>query len=270
MLILVGLILSIGVSLATYFCSNLANYSPWYLFLLIPFVITYFVLYLNVYWLIVLISIGPYRNKDFPGKVNMWCLFHVRLVASFCVALQGIVVRKRNFKKIPKQASLILFNHISDYDPWVLYKVMGGRYAFVGKYALRNIPMVRSLSSSIGTLYVENNNPELNYKMVDMAVDYISNQNTSVVIAPEGTRNFDGKLREFKHGGFNIALRSKCPIVLTGFTNMEKALKKKKFGLVKIKVEVFDVIEPEQYEGMSAGQIAKMCEEKYLTYLGQK
>ena len=267
MLILVGLILSIGASLATYFGSSLINYSSWYLFLLIPFVITYFVLYLNIYWLIVLISIAPYRDKDFPGKVNMWCLFHVRLVASFCVSLQGIFVRKRNFKKLPKQASLILFNHISDYDPWVLYKVMRGRYAFVGKYALRNIPMVKSLASSIGTLYVESNNPELNYKMVDMAVDYISNKDTSVVIAPEGTRNFDGKLREFKHGGFNIATRSECPIVLVGFNNMGDALKKKKLSFVKINVELFDVVKPEEYKGMSAGEVAELCEKRYQKYL---
>ena len=269
MLIIVGLILSIGASLWTYFGTNLSNLSPWYLFLLIPFVITYFVVYLNIYWLIVLISVLPYKNKDFTGKVNMWCLFHIRLTASFCLTLRGILVHKKGFNKMPRGASLIIFNHISDYDPWILYKVMGGRYAFVGKYALRNIPMVRSLASSIGTLYVDDNNLELNRKMIENAIDYISNKETSVAIAPEGTRNTTGRLMPFKHGGFNIATRSKCNIVLVGFSGMEKTLTKSKFSLVRVKVELFDVIKPEEYDDKSAGQVAVMCEERYKRYLGE-
>ena len=100
---------------------------------------------------------------------------------------------------MPKEASFIIFNHISDYDPWVLYKIMRGRYSFVGKYALRKIPMVRCMASSIGTLYVDDHNPELNRKMVDNAVTYITEKDTSVALAPEGTRNTTGKIMPFKH-----------------------------------------------------------------------
>ena len=270
MLILVGTIISIGCSLLTYWGFHFFELSPWYLFLLIAFFITYFVLYLNVYWVIVLFSIAPYRKKDFTGKVNMWCLFHVRLVASFCVTLRRIFVKKKGFKKIPKEPSLILFNHISDYDPWILFKVMRGRYAFVGKYALRSIPMVKSMASSIGTLYVDNDNPELNHQMVDHAVEYITSKNTSVAIAPEGTRNTSGLLMPFKHGGFNIATRSKCPIVLTAFTGMDKAIRKSSSASCKVTVEVFDIVQPSEYEGKTAGEVATLCRERYLKYLGEK
>ena len=269
MLILVGAILSIAASVLTYWGFGFFDRSLWYLFLLIAFVITYFVIYLNIYWAIVLIAIAPYRKNEFPGKVNKFNLFNLRLTASFCLTLRGIFIKKKNFKLIPKEPSLILFNHISDYDPWVLYKIMGSRYAFVGKRDLRYIPMVNALASSVGTLYVENNNPEYNRQMVEHAIEYITKKDTSVVIAPEGTRNFTGELREFKHGGFHIAINSKCPIVLVGFTNMEKTVNKKNTKFVKINVEVFDVIKSEEYEGKTAGEIAEMCRNKYLQYLGQ-
>ena len=269
LLILVGVILSIPASVLAYWGFGFFQQSPWYLFLLIPFFITAFVIYLNVYWLIVLISIFPYRHKDFPGKVNKWNLMHIRITASFITALQGIIVKKKGFKNMPKEPCLILFNHVSDYDPWILYKIMGGRYAFVGKYALRKIPMVRAMSSSIGTLYVDNNNPELNRQMVDHAVEYITQKGTSVAIAPEGTRNVSGQLMTFKHGGFNIATRSECPIVLVGFNNMGDALKKKKLSFVRINVELFDVVKPEEYKGMSAGEVAELCEKRYQKYLEQ-
>lgn len=269
MLIAIGLILSISASLGTYFGLHLNNLSLWFLLLLIPFVITYFVIYLNIYWAVVLISILPYRKKEFTGKVNRFCLLNVRLTASFCLTLRGIFIKRKNFKLIPKEPCLILFNHISDYDPWVLFKLLKGKNAFVGKIALRNIPMVRALASSIGTLYVYDNNKEKNYQMIDNAISYIKEKNTSVVIAPEGTRNKTGQLLPFKHGGFNIAISSECPIVLVGFKDMEKAIEKSNLKKTKIHVEVFDVIKPEEYKEMNASGLAKLTEEKYRRYLGQ-
>lgn len=270
MLILIGSILSVTASLLTYWGLGLFNQSPWYLFLILAFIVTYFVIYLNIYWAIVLISIFRYRNIEFPGKVNKWNLLHIRLTASFCLTLRGLMFKKNGFKNIPKEPCLILFNHISDYDPWVIYKYLGGRYAMVGKIALRGIPMVRAMASSIGTLYVDDSSPEKNREMIDRAVSYITEKDTSVCIAPEGTRNVSGKLMPFKHGGFHIALRSNCPIVLIGFKNMYKALNKKKMSFVRINVDVFDIIKKEEYQGKNAAEVASLCEKRYKEYLGEE
>ena len=268
MLILVGLILSIGASIATYYGFGFFDRSLWYLFLLIPFVITYFVIYLNIYWWTFVLLIAKYRKIENPGKVNKFFLYNIRMVSAFVLTINGVAVKKLNKKNWPKETGLYLFNHVSDYDPWAIYKVMGGRYAFVGKKALRNIPMVRCITSSIGTLYVDNGDKELNNLMVDLASDYISNKETSVVIAPEGTRNFNGGILPFKHGGFHIAKRCKCPIFLIGIKGMDSANKKSKLKIAKTEVDYFGVVRPEEYEGLSAGEIAQLCENKYKEYFG--
>lgn len=269
MIILMGTLISIGASLGAYFGFGFAQRELYYLTLLIPFFITAFVLYLNVYWLIFLIGIAKYRNKEFVGKVSFYHLYNVRMLSSFVLTINGVAIRRRGEKKWPKQPGLYLFNHVSDYDPWALYKVMGFRYAFVGKKALRGIPMVRCLASSIGTLYVDNGDEALNRAMVDNAVEYITNKDTSVVIAPEGTRNFTGEIKPFKHGGFHIAIRSKCPIYLVGIDGMEKTIHKSAMKVVKVYIEHFATIEPEEYEGKSAGEIANMCEKKYREHFKQ-
>ena len=120
--------------------------------------ITYLVIYINLYWIFLLIVVGPYKNKPRPGKVNKFALANIRFLSGFLVTLQGIKTRKKNFKLIPKEPSLILFNHVSDYDAWALYAKMKGTYAMVGKKALTKIPVVRCLSNSIGTLYVDRKN----------------------------------------------------------------------------------------------------------------
>lgn len=269
MLILVGLLISIGASLGTYFGFGFHNMSLWYLLLLLVFLITYFVLYLNVYWLLVLIRIFKYRKIEFPGKVDKLNLFNVRLVSSFVLTLNGIFIKKKNFVTKDKPAGLYLFNHITDYDPWAIYKVMHGKYALVGKKALRGIPMIRALASSIGTLYVDNGDIELNKLMVEHAKEYITEKDTSVVVAPEGTRSFDGKIREFKHGCFHIAKECKCPIYFIGFKGMEKATHKSKLKAVRVQIELFGELQPEEYKDLSAGEIALLCEKKYRDYLGQ-
>ena len=268
MYIFIGAIISVLLTVPSYWWFSFNKYSPWYSFLLIVVCITYFIVYLNVYWVWYLIHIHKFKGKQFDNKVNMFNLSHIRSLSSFLIFLQGMFVKAKGFKGVPQEPSLILFNHISDYDPWVIYKVMRGRYAMVGKKALLKINVIGSMASSVGTLYVSDIKEE-NNKMIDQAVDYITNQETSVVIAPEGTRNFTGEIRPFKHGGFNIALRSKCPIVLIGFSNMQDALKAKRKKFLKIKVEVFDTIKPEQYENMTAGELAEYCEKKYKEYLGQ-
>ena len=215
-----------------------------------------------------MIHIHKYKGKQFVNKVSTYNLSHVRSLSSFLVLLQGLFVKRKGFKDVVKEPGLVLFNHISDYDAWVLYKLIRGRYALVGKKALLKIPVIGSLSSSIGTLYASDEKEE-NMMMVDQAINYITKQQTSVVIAPEGTRNFTGEIRPFKHGGFNIALRCKCPITLVAFTNMQEAAKKKRKKFIKINVEVFDNIMPEEYENMSAGELAELCEKKYKNFLGQ-
>ena len=264
-----GTIISIGASLGVYFGCGFHNMELYYLALLIPFFITAFIIYLNIYWLIFLIGIAKYRNKEFVGTVNFYHLYNVRMLSSFVLTINGVSIRRRGNKKWPSKPGLYLFNHVSDYDPWALYKVMGFRYAFVGKKALRGIPMVRCLASSIGTLYVDNGDEALNRAMVDNAVEYITKKDTSVVIAPEGTRNFSGEIKPFKHGGFHIAIRSKCPIYLIGIDGMGKTIHKKSIKRVKVYVEHFDTIESEQYEGKTAGEIASICEKKYREYFKQ-
>ena len=270
MIVLMGTLISIGASLGAYFGFGFAQRELYYLFLLIPFFITAFVLYLNVYWLIYLIGIYKYRNKEFVGKVSFYHLYNVRMLSSFVLTINGVAVKRTKKTKWPKEPGLYLFNHVSDYDPWAIYKVMGGRrYAFVGKKALRNIVMVRALASSIGTLYVDNGDEKLNREMVEHAVEYITKKDTSVVIAPEGTRNFTGQILPFKHGGFHIALLSKCPIYLIGINGMEKTAHKKAWKRVKVTIDLFGTITKEEYEGKSAGEIANMCEQKYREYFKQ-
>ena len=268
MLLIVFTILSLGLSVLTYYLIGLFNQSPWFLFLLIAFYFGYMAVLTAVYWFGLVILALPYKGKEMK-KVNMFFFFNIRVLAGFTLFINFVFVKKKNFKELPKEPGLVLFNHVSNYDFMTVEKCMGGKYAFIGKKELKKRPMTGQLTSAIGTLFVDRGNPESSHIMVDNAVEYITQKNTSICIAPEGTRSRNGIIGPFKHGGFHIALRSKCPITLLCLKGMEKASLRKGLKPCKVELVLLEVISPETYENMTAGQLAEYCEQKYKKFLNQ-
>ena len=77
----------------------------------------------------------------------------------------------------------------------------------------------------------------------------IKEKGTSLVVFPEGTRSSDGKVHEFKKGGFVIAIKGDIPIIPVSVSGSRFILKKHTLkidpGVIKI---VFDKpIETSEY-----------------------
>ncbi len=85
------------------------------------------------------------------------------------------------------------------------------------------------------------------------------NEGSSVLIFPEGTRTLTGKLRAFKPGAFQIAIRNGCPVIPIVLNGSSGALPKAGFilrGKHVIDVHVLEPIMPDRYETMDAKQLA--------------
>lgn len=263
----ISLMLSIGI---IYF-SGLSNLSVYNWFLLLAFVPVGIFLLICIYWSTIVIMTLKYKKVDFTGRMNCFYTYNAGVVGSYLLFAKLAVVHKVGFSRLRKDVpQMIVFNHSSDFDSWVLYKILKGRFVFVAKASIKKLPVLGNLSTAMGTLFVDRDDAESGMIMVDRAVDYITKQNTSIVIAPEGTRNITGKLLPFKHGGFHIALRARCPIVLIGLKNTEKLYHNKPFRITHIEARVINVIRPEDYETMHAGELSDLVRDQYLAYLGQE
>ena len=80
---------------------------------------------------------------------------------------------------------------------------------------------------------------------------------------PEGTRSATGKMREFKTGAFEIAIRTRSPLqpVLIGGT--AEALPKRGFvlrGRHPIRVRILDAIPPERFADLSPEELARQVQ----------
>ena len=112
----------------------------------------------------------------------------------------------------PRQSYVIVSNHQSQYDIFVLYGWLGIDFKWVMKQELRNIPVIGVACDKLGHIYVDRSNRESAMASIGAAKSRITD-GTSVLFFPEGTRSRDGQLRSFKKGAFHVALDLQLPLL---------------------------------------------------------
>lgn len=112
----------------------------------------------------------------------------------------------------PKQSYVIVANHLSHYDIWVLYGWLNMDIRWVMKQELRHVPVVGICCATLGHVFINRTNRESALASLNAAKKRISG-GTSIIFFPEGTRSRDGHLREFKKGAFRMAQDLELPIL---------------------------------------------------------
>lgn len=143
---------------------------------------------------------GP-RWYNTSGKVWSWVIIH------FCC----IELRVSGIEKIKDLKDVIFTpNHMSHFDILFLYLALPGQIRFVFKQELGEIPVFGWALRRSGNITVDRESLKLSTVKSVVATLKLGN---SIVMFPEGTRSFDGKLREFKEGPFVLGFMSKAQIV---------------------------------------------------------
>jgi len=94
----------------------------------------------------------------------------------------------------------------------------------------------------------------------------------SIIMFPEGTRSFSGRMRDFKPGAFELALRTHVPIQPILLRGSGDALPKRGFvlqGRHPIRVSVLDPIPPESFAGLSAEALSQRVRSTMAKELGE-
>lgn len=111
------------------------------------------------------------------------------------------------------RAQIIVSNHQSWYDVWVLGTEVRKRYYFVAKKELGTIPLFGRAWKSAGHISVDRSDSASAIRSLQQAGVQLREENGAVIIFPEGTRSTDGRLGRFKKGAFRLALITGVEIV---------------------------------------------------------
>ncbi len=112
----------------------------------------------------------------------------------------------------PDQSYVIVANHQSPYDIYVLYGWLGIDFKWVLKQELRRVPGLGIGCEKLGHIYVDRSNGRAAMRSIDAAKERITG-GTSVIFFAEGTFGKGRELLAFKKGAFRMAIDLGLPIL---------------------------------------------------------
>jgi len=112
----------------------------------------------------------------------------------------------------PGRTYIVVCNHQSQYDIFLVYGWLDLDLKLVMKAEIRKIPAVGIGCEKAGHIYVDRGNPEQTRKAVSEALDRVGD-GVGILFFAEGSRSLDGKLKPFKKGAFRLAAAQGLPIL---------------------------------------------------------
>lgn len=169
----------------------------------------------------------------------------------------NIKLTKIGFEKIPNEPFLIIGNHKSKFDPMLVAQLLHKHYlAFVTKESNMKIPLAGRFMWRTCYMPVDRDDKLQSLEQFKKAAELISTGVSSVGVYPEGSRQeADVILGSFHNGCFNIATKTRCPIVILiskGTENIHKRFPRR----TKVLMKVVQVLCYEDYANMNATELS--------------
>lgn len=165
---------------------------------------------------------------------------------------------------------VIVANHQSQYDIFVIYGWMPVDFRWVMKIQLRDVPFLGYACYKIGHIYIDRSNPEAAKASINAARDRIKG-GTSIMFFPEGTRSVDGRLLDFKKGAFKFALDMNLPVLPVTIVNTRNVLPAKSLKLFpgRAKLVIHDPIDISSHSEEMVGEIMNTARKRIQQGLDQ-
>lgn len=164
---------------------------------------------------------------------------------------------------------LLVQNHRSNFDPILTWLVFIKQdVAFISKEKNMHIPFFGRIIRRCCFMSIDRENAREALKTIIKGAELIKDNQVSIGIYPEGTRNKKYKgLLPFHNGVFKIAQLAKVPIVITTIYGTENVHKNYLRRRTDVYMDVTGVISAEDVARMSTKDIAAVVESQMLAQL---
>ena len=175
------------------------------------------------FFAIPLLSLFVGRKRAFPIVARLW--------TKAMLNIGGVGRRRQGWEDLPedirggRQPAIFMSNHESHLDVPVMISSLEVNAVFIAKQELKRVPFLGQIIWFMNFIFIDRKDRTQAIDSLQKAAARIR-EGQSVVIFPEGTRTLDGHLRNFKKGGFALALDAGVPIVPAAMRGGFKVLPK--------------------------------------------
>jgi 1-acyl-sn-glycerol-3-phosphate acyltransferase len=170
----------------------------------------YFSIYLSISSLS-LIKI-KFMHKKSPKDAEVYAYRKAQNIARYVLKVTKTTMEVSGTENIPKENCVFISNHQAIFDGFALLAYINKPFGFIAKKEIKKMPLINGWLSSIGSLYMNRQNPREAIKTIQEGVEKIKIGH-SILIFPEGTRSLASKMNSFKKGSMKLAISSKVAIV---------------------------------------------------------
>lgn len=219
-----------------------------------------FVLFSLTYVLVMgTVSLFVDKKKEY-GSVSGFYKSALDSAYEFIMRISGVRLHVKGMELLPEEEFLLVQNHVSNYDNMLTGAAMKHRrLAFVSKPENFKIPIAGRLIKRNLYVAIDRENAKNAVKSINRAAELICAGLTSVGIYPEGTRSKSGILGDFKQGSFKVALKAKCPLVITAIRGTEKIKKNIFLRKTDVYLTVLAVIMPDELMLKRTSELAEIA-----------
>ena len=148
------------------------------------------------------------------GSASWWSYYPGRWWSWAMIRLLLLPVRVEGREHLSEGRSFVIIpNHQGAFDIFLVYGFLRRHFKWMMKSELRRIPIVGKACESAGFIFVDQKGGPKQLKETHDRARAILQGGTSVVVFPEGARTWDGRMRRFKRGAFQLADELQLPLL---------------------------------------------------------
>lgn len=202
------------------------------------------------------------------GKRDFWGYYpaHIWSRATCTLFLMRVKVEGRE-NIDPKTSYVFVANHQGAYDIWAIYGYLNHNFKWLMKKSLEKIFLVGDACKFAGHVFVDDSSVAGIKDTIASAEKTLKN-GMSVVIFPEGSRSYDGKMIPFKRGAFMLAAEFRLPVVPITIDGSFKAMPRTTYNMhpAVIRLTIHKPIYPGE-KGFNTKVLMAQCREEIQSKL---
>lgn len=191
----------------------------------------------------------PVISAGLLGRTGNLAFSLTKIWAYIMFAVSFVRTEIKNKARIIKgQSYVIISNHQSQYDILALVTTLGIQFRWFIKKEVLKVPIFGYGLYAARNIYIDRTNTAKAIESIDKGMARLP-RGASVMVFAEGTRSTDGRIQEFKKGGFMAAIIRKIPILPVTVNGSRRIVPKGSLVVKpgKIQVVVGDPIETGGY-----------------------
>ena len=153
---------------------------------------------------------------------------------------------------------VIVVNHQSNFDLFMLGSVVPRRTVTIGKTSLRWVPIFGQNYWLAGNVLIDRGDATKAKAAMVKTTDALQHQDTSIWVFVEGTRNLGKGLLPFKKGAFQMAIAAGVPIVPICCSNYKRSMRLNRWRSGPLRIRA---LPPISTEGMTLDDMPKLMEQ---------